>query len=91
MIGEKALIKNTGEILEVMNYYAIKHMTFTIPISLEETFSKVQEKWTFESKDKEPLKEGGYYTLSDGKKYTDKDLVVGIKNIRNYKFKNILG
>jgi hypothetical protein len=39
--------------------------------------------------DSEPQEEGHYYTLDDGKVYHEKDVIVGIDNIREEKLKKI--
>lgn len=90
---DKALIKKTGEILDIVNQYSIKMMTISIdlPDALKDTLSeKIMEfEQKFEYKDNDD-KEGDYFTLSDGKKYHEDELIVGLDNIREYKLKNIL-
>lgn len=94
MINRKALIKESNEILDVEGYYSVHQMTFTLPIELEGKLKDM--KWSFPSFDiktdkiPEVEREGDYYILSDGKKYTGSELVVGLNNIRNYKFEKLL-
>lgn len=95
MADEKALVKNTGEILDVEGYYSIRQITLSLPIELEGVFKDME--WNLPSmnvkQDKIPevKKEGDYYMLSNGKKYIGDELIVGLNNIRDFKFKNILG
>lgn len=95
MVDEKALVKITGEILDVEGYYSVRQMTFSLPIELEETFKDME--WNLPSVDiksdkiPEIEREGDYYKLSNGKKYIGDELIVGLNKIRDFKFKNILG
>lgn len=94
MTVKKALVKNTGEILDVEGYYSIRQITLSLPIELEGKLKDME--WNFPSmdvkKDKIPEveKEGDYYMLSNGKKYISNELVVGLNNIRDFKFKKLL-
>jgi len=90
---DKALIIKTGEILDVKSQYSVKMMSISIelPDDLKDVLSKkiMDFEQEFEYKDTND-KEGDYFTLSDGKKYHEDELIVGLDNIREYKLKNIL-
>ena len=89
MLKEKALIKETGQILEVEGTYIVRHTTvsFNIDIS-EEDLKELQETtFTYSGDSKE---EGTYYNLSDGKEYVEGNLIIGLDNIREEKLKDII-
>jgi len=89
MSKDKALIKETGEIKDVKSEYQVAYITasFTFDLS-DEQMSEIKE-MTFVH-DSEPQEEGKHYTLSDGKTYHEKDIVVGVDNIREEKLKKII-
>lgn len=93
---DKALIKSTGEILEVGGHYIVKNYTATfdlediwesnnVDFSEFGEFDKVELKHESDNK-----REGMYYKLSDGKEYIDDELVIGLVKIREYKLNKIL-
>lgn len=91
---DKAFVIKTGELMDITSRYSIKLMTISIelPDDMEETLKKSMSDnfiGDFEYKDTKD-KEGDYFTLSDGKKYHEDELIVGLDNIREYKLKNIL-
>jgi hypothetical protein len=86
---DKALVKETGEIKDVESQYEVKYITtsFTFELS-DEQMNDVKEMTLVH--DSEPQEEGKHYTLSDGKVYHEKDVVVGVDNIREEKLKKII-
>ena len=70
MADEKALVKNTGEILDVEGYYSIRQITLSLPIELEGVFKDME--WNLPSmnvkQDKIPevKKEGDYLYICYG-------------------------
>ena len=89
MSKDKALIKETGEIKDVKSEYQVAYITTSFNFELtDEQMSEIKE-MTFVH-DSEPQEEGKHYTLSDGKVYHEKDVVVGIDNIREEKLKKII-
>lgn len=92
---EKALIKKTGEILDVENYFIYASISINIDMEeklVEEIKSSDYSKsvWTFKDDSKVANKEGQHYHLSDGKQYHEDDLIVGLENIREFKLNEIL-
>ena len=86
MSKDKALVKETGEIKEVESKYSIKHMTISFDFDLGD---ESKEMMLFVN-DSESQEEGDHYTLSDGKVYHEKDVIVGTDEIRDHKLKNII-
>lgn len=93
----KALIKKTGEILDVKSKF--QKMTLKIdidnfPDDLKESLKGFEnEVWIkTDTEGCYQLKEdkGTYYILSDGNKYYENEVVTGTDNIREYKLKNII-
>lgn len=84
----KALIKETGEILDIKSNYGVSYFTMSIEYELsDELLEQIEGQYIHESSPKE---EGQYYTLSNGKEYHEKDLIVGIDNIREDKLNKII-
>ena len=72
---KKALIKKSGEILDVVSEYSM------VQFATED--SKLKMKTNKQKED--------YYTLSDGETYEIDELVVGLEEIREWKINNNLG
>jgi hypothetical protein len=88
----KALIKETGEILDIKSNYGVSYFTMSIWRAIknelsDELLEQIEGQYIHESSPKE---EGQYYTLSNGKEYHEKDLIVGIDNIREDKLNKII-
>ena len=88
----KVLVIKTGELLDIK--FSYKNMKIEIDL---ENFSKETQDtmrlWTSSfpsSDDTGNEKDGFWYTLSDGMKYHEDELIVGLDNIRDYKLKNII-
>jgi hypothetical protein len=93
MDKDKAIVISTGEILEVKSFYKIMNLTIEFPEDLSWVSGSVQEfdRKIFVKSDKvETSKPGDYYILSDGKKYSGDELIVGLDNIREYKLKKLI-
>jgi hypothetical protein len=102
MSKDKAMVQETGETHEVKSQYVIEK--FTMNLSYEEAKMIITDKNSkvmlvvppeqidgFEFvHDSEPLEEGKYYTLDDDKTYHEKDVIVGMEEIRDHKLKNII-
>ena len=101
---KKALIRETGEILDIKQKYQKMNLSFNLDFvdSLNmsdddknnlKKLSTSEEVWINSSFDQYNVKskEGGtYYILSDDNKYFEEELVVGMDNIRDWKLKNII-
>ena len=95
---KKALIKSTGEILDVTQEYSLMSIEFSFPIDFPEEISEKMKKdfsLTHEVTDnKYKMKTGkareDYFELSNGETYESDDIVVGTDEIRNWKIKNNL-
>jgi len=86
---DKVLVKETGEIKDVESQYEVKYITMTFNFDLtDDQNDKIQQMTLVH--DSEPQEEGKHYTLSDGKVYHEKDVVVGVDNIREEKLKKII-
>ena len=77
---KKALIKDTGELLDIRQTYQVVKMNFTFDLE-----GKIES-----GNEKDFKYEPNYYTLSDGKEYHEDDVIVGTDNIRDWKIKNII-
>lgn len=75
----KALVKNTGEILDIKSKYLVSPITISINLD-EADLSKLENKTEITKT---------YFILSDKKKYNEDDIVVGIDNIRDYRIDNL--
>jgi hypothetical protein len=87
----KALIKKTGEVLDVRSMTSIQmlEMTFTYDTDTDTDTETKSSKIEFKhegSKDY-PIDD---VELSDGKTYKKSELVIGVDNIREFKLKNIM-
>jgi hypothetical protein len=74
----KAMIKKNGEILNIKSRFN--------KVKIDKEFWIETSKIQIKNSDKKDI----YYILSDGKKYEDSEVIVGIDNIREYKLKNII-
>jgi hypothetical protein len=87
-----AMVKSTGETLEITSHYEIKTISVDIklPDGLDiDLFNKYSGITFSHNYEIDTTKEGGHWTLSDGNKYTDDELIVGVENIRDYKISKI--
>lgn len=89
MTKEKALVKETGQILEVESQYIVKHITVSFDFNIDESDLKELEGSTFIHGD-DNKEEGTYYNLSDGNEYSEENLIIGLDNIREEKLKDIV-
>ena len=89
---EKALIKQTGIILDILNEYSTYTMDFKFDIKGWRNYEQ-SDKISYSKKDdlKNSIKKGEktFYTLSDNKTYDEDQLVIGIDNIRDWKINNL--
>jgi hypothetical protein len=101
MIGDKALVIKTGEILEVDQCYVTMTFDIELPDDFPEEAKKSLGEWSHqldipkdrlskEFKDSNLSEDVSTYVLSDDKRYNQDELIVGIENIREYKLKNLL-
>ncbi len=86
---DKAIVKETGELLQVESQYSVKYMTMSFNFDMDEQQSENLKEMTFVH-DSEPQEEGEYYTLDDGKTYHEKDVIVGKEEIRDSKLNSLL-
>ena len=101
---KKALIRETGEILDIKQKYQKMNLSFNLDFvdSLNmsdddknnlKKLSTSEEVWINSSFDQYNVKskEGGTYSiLSDDNKHFEEELIVGMDNIRDWKLKNII-
>ncbi len=92
---DQAIVKETGELLEIEKHWIVKKMSFTIELP-DDMSSDIKEKFEkfsgeFDMKDENPKehKNGDHYILSDGNRYMGEELIVGLDNIRDYKINQI--
>jgi hypothetical protein len=83
----KAIVKKTGEILDVERSWIVKKMS--IKITTKEDFDFKDQLEKIFGKEDTSIKEGENYILSDGKRYISDELIIGLDNIRNYKINQI--
>ena len=72
---EKAMIKETGEILDVDNHFIKSFIISSLNFDDNKYLSKLNDK---------------FYVLSDGEEYIHSKLVIGVDNIREWKLNNII-
>lgn len=89
MSKDKAIVKETGELYQVESQYSVKYMTMSFTFDMDEDQSENLKEMTFVH-DSEPEEEGEYYTLSDGKVYHEKNVIVGTEEIRENKLNSLL-
>lgn len=75
---EKALVIESGDILDILSEYITMPMTFSI---------NLEDPSTNKSKSGKKTKN---YSLSNGNSYKESEIIVGLDNIREYKLKNII-
>jgi hypothetical protein len=83
----KALIKNTGELLEVKSMYTQLSITIDFPSEIDiesKSLGMVEYQHDCSKLDYDNVE------LSDGNLYKKEELVIGIENIREYKIKNLI-
>lgn len=100
---KEVLVIETGELLDIKFHY--KMMTFEWELPPELAKNIKSEKSTTETWIKtnsnggmspaSPIVESKeekkpYYVLSDGNKYFETELIIGLDNIREYRIKNII-
>lgn len=92
---KQALIKKTGEILDVVSEYSMMNISINLPFDLpdkENLEKKITETWTHNGTDQFKMKTGkdkeDFYVLSNGETYEVDDLVLGLDEIRDWKLKN---
>lgn len=85
--GMKAVIIETGEILDIEETYMKSYLSATFDIMLDgmdsETLNETIDKFTNKSL-------GKFYKLSNGIEYPENRLVIGQDSIREWKLNNII-
>lgn len=95
-----ALVIKTGEILDIKFQYEKMVMSYSFDLYIdpkdcdEANYRAMKgvttnEVWA-KKNDSGDVEEGNYYVLSDGNKYYENELIVGLDHIREYKIKNII-
>ena len=92
---KQALIKKTGEILDVVSEYSMVKLSIELPFDLpdrENIEKKITETWTHSGTDQFKMTTGkdkeDYYVLSNGETHEVDQLVIGTDEIRDWKLKN---
>lgn len=88
MKRDKALVIETGEILDIEFQYLTKKVN--ISFVLEEISSNFESQILAFEKESSEDKEGNFYVLSNGQKYSEDELIIGLDSIREYKLKKII-
>lgn len=94
---DKAIVKNTGELLDIKAAYITKQISFELPNELLESMKDIKDSnnvpllnnnttINIATKDSSPSE---YYLLSDNKQYEASDIVIGKENIREYKIQTL--
>ena len=95
----QAYIIETSETLDIKFQHKMMKFTFDLPPGLECKENLTTESWVKYgpgnsihgvSEDTIDKKDEPYYILSDGNKYYENQLIIGLDNIREYKIKNII-
>ncbi len=88
MKRDKALVIETGEVLDIDFQYLTKKVNISFDIS-DSLLEEISSNFKFE-KESSDDKEGNFYVLSNGQKYSEDELIIGLDNIREYKLKKII-
>lgn len=88
MKRDKALVIKTGEVLDIEFQYLTKKVNISFDIS-DSLLEEISSNFKFEKESSED-KEGNFYVLSNGQKYSEDELIIGLDNIREYKLKKII-
>ncbi len=88
----KALVKKTGDCVNIQNEFQVKYMSFSFEFDLEDSVkNKIKEKNTFtHNSDSKTDREGKYYICDNGETYHESEVIAGLDEIREYKLKNNL-
>ena len=91
-MDNKAIVKETGEIVTTKNQFQIKHMSFSFEFDLGDDVKDNIEKTFVHPGTGETTtdREGNYYNCDNGKTYHESEVIVGLDEIREYKLKNNL-
>ena len=90
-MDNKAIVKETGEIVTTKTQFQIKHMSFSFEFDLGDKAKGYLEKTFVHPGTGDSDREGKYHTCdNNGKTYHEDDIVVGLDEIREYKLKNNL-
>ena len=89
MSKDKALVKDTGETFHIESSYEVFSLTGSFVYDLEND-ADLKDVFGTYTHNSDPKEDGQYYTLSDGKEYHEKDIIVGMDNIREEKLKKII-
>lgn len=97
---KEVLVIETGELLDIKFHYKMMKFEFELPKDfINKSENQTVETWVKHdskgnihsgSMDSKNEKDIPYYILSDGNKYLEKELIVGLDNIREYRIKNII-
>ena len=85
---KKALVKETGKIIDIEDRWSFRYVSFSLDFENVETI-KLPEMLTY-TYGESSGKEGQYYLTSDGQKFHEDDVIVALDEIREYKIKNNL-
>ena len=89
---DKAIVKKTGEIVDIKDQFSLRYVSFSIDFSDFENVEtiKLPESESTYTHGESSGKVGTYYLTIDGRKFHEDDVVVGLDEIREYKLKNNL-
>lgn len=86
---DKAIVKKTGEIVDIKDQFSLRYVSFSIDFENVETIKLPESESTYTHSESSG-KVGEYYLTTDGRKFHEDDIVVGLDEIREYKLKNNL-
>ena len=86
---DKAIVKKTGEIVDIKDQFSLRYVSFSIDFENVETIKLPESESTY-THGESSGKVGTYYLAIDGRKFHEDDVVVGLDEIREYKLKNNL-
>jgi hypothetical protein len=88
-MDNKAIVKKTGEIVDIKDQFSLRYVSFSIDFENVETIKLPESESTY-THGESSGKVGTYYLTIDGRKFHEDDVVVGLDEIREYKLKNNL-
>lgn len=89
-MGNKAIVKKTGETVNVLNEFRIMHMSFSFEFDLGDKVKDYLEETFVHPGNGESDREGNYYTCDNNETYHESEVIVGLDEIREYKIKRNL-
>lgn len=87
-VGDKVLILSTNKLSKIKQITSV--LNITIEFDTKEESNKFKELLNYEYPKQKYTADSVSYQLYNGNEYSEKDLIIGSDNIREFKLKSIL-